>query len=233
MHTTESDGSHTISEMADVAMAMGYEYIAITDHSKAVGIAHGLDEKRLLKHLDAIDGVNVELKKENKEFRILKGAEVDILTDGTLDYDSEILKKLDCVVGAVHSSFAMEFSVMTERIVKALSSGMLNILAHPTGRLIGMRKPYACDMEKIMDSAKEFGVAMELNSYPERLDINDTHCRLAKEKAVMVSISTDSHSKLSLSNISYGIHTARRGWLEKENILNALSLNELMKVLRK
>jgi len=227
MHTTASDGANTIMEMAESAMKLGYEYIAITDHSKAVGVAHGLDEKRLLKHIKDIDAVNEELKK--KKFRILKGAEVDILSDGSLDYDKKTLEKLDIVVAAVHSNFNMKEEDMTERITKALSTGLVNILAHPTGRLINQREPYAVHMEKVMDCAAKYNVAMEVNSYPERLDLKDTHCMMAQDRGLKISIASDSHSKAGLPNIEYGIHVARRGWVTKDSVLNALSVDELFK----
>jgi DNA polymerase (family 10) len=233
MHTTESDGANTLEEMAEAAMEMGYEYIAVTEHSKGLGIARGLEEKRLLKQMTAIDRFNAGLKKRGKTFRVLKGTEVDIRADGTLDYDRRILEKLDCVVGAVHSGFDMPGKKMTERIIRGMSTGQLNILAHPTGRLIGTREPYEVDMERIVDAAKKYGVFLELNSYPDRLDLNDIHCKLAKDNGVLVAISTDSHNKLHLKNITYGVHTARRGWLTKKDVLNTRSLKELLKLLKR
>jgi DNA polymerase (family 10) len=233
MHTTESDGANTLEEMAEAAMEMGYEYIAVTEHSKGLGIARGLEEKRLLKQMTAIDRFNAGLKKRGKTFRVLKGTEVDIRADGTLDYDRRILEKLDCVVGAVHSGFDMPGKKMTERIIRGMSTGQLNILAHPTGRLIGTREPYEVDMERIVDAAKKYGVFLELNSYPDRLDLNDIHCKLAKDNGVLVAISTDSHNKLHFKNITYGVHTARRGWLTKKDVLNTRSLNELLKLLKR
>src|SRR3990172_7139792 len=166
VHTKESDGAFSLEEMAKAAMDMGYEYIALTDHSPAVGITHGLDEKRLKKQMEAIEDFNGRLKKRGIGFRVLKGAEVDIRADGTLDYSGDILKKLDCAVGAVHSSFNMAKEDMTKRILKAMATGGINILAHPTGRLIGAREPYEVDMERVMDAAKKYGVFLELNSYP-------------------------------------------------------------------
>ncbi len=226
MHTTASDGANTILEMAESAMEMGYEYIAITDHSQAVGVAHGLSERRLLKHIKDIDAVNEKLKGRN--FRILKGAEVDILTDGSLDYSPNFLKKLDCVVAAVHSNFNLSEKEMTGRIIKGLSTGLVNIFAHPTGRLINQREPYSLDMEKLMDCALEFNVAMEVNSYPIRLDLKDTHCRLAIDKGLKLSIASDSHSVMGLSNIKYGVHVARRGWASRENILNTMTMEDVL-----
>jgi len=232
-HTKESDGANTMEEMAEAAINRGYDYLAITDHSKAVAVAHGLDEKRISAQLKAIDAYNDKLKKKRKKFRLIKGGEVDIRADGTLDYPDDILEELDCVVGAVHSGFTMTSEKMTERLIKAIRTGRINVLAHPTGRLIGSREPYAVDMEKVMDEAKKFGVALELNSYPDRLDLNDVHLKLAKERGVPIVISTDSHSTLHLDNLVFGIHTARRGWIEKKDVINTRPLKELMKFLKK
>lgn len=232
MHTTASDGANTIMEMAETAMERGYEYIAITDHSQAVGVAHGLDEKRLLKHIKNIDEVNDELKSKKKKFRILKGAEVDILTDGSLDYSDSILKKLDCVVAAVHSNFNLSEKEMTGRILKGLSTGLVNIFAHPTGRLINQREPYSVNLEDLMDCAKEYNVAMEVNSYPIRLDLKDTHCTLAVDKGLMLSIASDSHSVMGLPNMEYGVHVARRGWVTSKNVLNSNTVDEVLEIFK-
>lgn len=231
-HTSESDGGYSLEEMAEAAMGRGYEYLAVTDHSKAVGVAHGLDEGRVLDQMERIDAFNAKLKRRGKKFIVLKGAEVDIRADASLDHPDKVLDRLDIVVGAVHSSFNMTAEDMTARIVKAMQSGKIDILAHPTGRLIGVREPYAVDMEKVVITAKKYGVALELNSYPDRLDLNDAHCLLAKGMGVMVALSTDSHSVHHLENIVYGVHTARRGWLEKSDVLNALTLALLLKHIR-
>ncbi len=232
-HTDDSDGLSTLHEMAHEAMRLGYEYIAITDHSRAVGIAHGLDAKRALKQIDEIDAYNASLKKAGKRFVVLKSAEVDIRADGTLDHEDAVLDRLDCVVGAIHSGFNMTMADMTGRIIKGLNTGRVDILAHPTGRLIGIRAAYRSDMDAIMEATAKTGVALELNSSPERLDLNDLHCRAAMEKGILVAISTDAHSTPQLSNMTYGIHTARRGWLEKKNVLNAKPLKELLTWLKK
>lgn len=231
IHTKESDGANTIEEIVETAIKKGYEYIAITDHSKALGITHGLDETRLSKQIDEIDKINSKLKSQKPNFRILKGIEVDIKADGTLDLDEDVLKKLDVVVGAVHSRFNMTGDEMTARIIKAMSTGLVNIIAHPTGRLINERMPYAMDMAEIMKAAKKYNVILELNSYPDRLDLNDIHCKLAKEMGVMAAISTDSHSKFHLDNIKFGVYTARRGWLEKKDVLNTRPLKEVLNIL--
>jgi len=232
VHTRESDGTFTLEQMAEAAMRLGYEYMAITDHSKAVGIARGLDEARITAQMDAIDAFNAVLRKRKKKFTVLKSSEVDIRTDGTLDHPEEVLMRLDIVVASVHSGFNMSMEEMTRRVVKALRTGHVDILGHPTGRLLGEREPYQMDMAKVMAEAKKLGAALELNSYPDRLDLSDAHCLLAKEKGVLVAISTDSHSIHHLQNIEYGIRTARRGWLEKKDVLNTMPTRELMKFLR-
>ncbi|MBI5236432.1 MAG: DNA polymerase/3'-5' exonuclease PolX [Deltaproteobacteria bacterium] len=232
-HTDESDGAHSLRDMAQEAMRLGYEYMAITDHSRAIGVAHGLDAKRALKQMDEIDAFNASLKKAGKRFVVLKSAEVDIRADGTLDHEEAVLGRLDCVVGAIHSGWNMTMAEMTGRIIKGLNTGRIDILAHPTGRLIGIRSAYQVDMNAIMETAIMTGVALELNSSPERLDLNDVHCRAAMEKGIPVAISTDAHSASQLSNMTYGIHTARRGWLEKKNVLNARPLKELLTWLKK
>ncbi len=226
-HSRRSDGSATIDEMARAAMERGYEYLAVTDHSKALGVANGLDTRRVRAEMEAIDSFNEAMQMGGNPFRLLKGTEVDIRADGTLDHPHELLEELDCVVAAVHSGFSMDSAAMTERIIKAIQTGRVDILAHPTGRLISSRSAYAVDMEAVMDAALEFNVAMELNSCPERLDLKDSHLRLAVKKGLKICISTDSHSTGQLSNIVFGLHTARRGWLEPENVLNTMGLKEL------
>lgn len=233
IHTKESDGSNTIEEMAEYAMKKGYQYLAVTEHSKAVGIAHGLDEKRLLKQIEEIDKINAQFEIQNSKFRILKGVEVDIKADGSLDLDKKVLEKLDIVVGAVHSKFNMPEEEMTKRVLKAIETGVVNIIAHPTGRLLTSREPYPINMAEVMEAAKRHRVIMELNSYPDRLDLNDIHCKLAKEMGVMVAISTDSHNRLHMENMKFGVYTARRGWLEKKDIINTRSLNDLLKILQR
>lgn len=228
MHTTESDGGHTIEEMAAYAMQKGYEYIAITEHSKALGITHGLNETRVLRQIERIDAINSRLK----NFRILKGIEVDIKADGSLDLDDDVLKQLDLVVAAVHSKFNMAAEDMTGRIESAMSTGLINIIAHPTGRIIAAREPYPMDMPRLMQAAKKYGVIMELNSYPERLDLSDTYLRLAKDMGVMVAISTDSHNRQHMDFIRFGVHTARRGWLEKKDVLNTSPLKDVLRILK-
>ncbi len=226
-HTKESDGADTLEDMAAAAMELGYEYLAITDHSRALGVANGLDAHRVTRQMEEIDAFNRKMKKAGKDFRLLKGAEVDILADGSLDHGAEILARMDCVVGSIHSGFSMKEARMTERIIKALSTGLVDILAHPTGRLIAVRPPYDVNMDALMEAAAEYNVCLELNSCPERLDLKDSHLRLAKERGIMVALSTDAHSTLQLQNMIFGIHMARRGWIEPRNILNAMDLRAL------
>ena len=229
MHTKASDGAHTIAEMAKEAKDRGYEYIAITEHSKAVKVAGGLNEKELAEHIKRIDKENKRIKGIN----ILKGIEVDIKEDGKLDLDDSILSELDIVIAAIHSKFNMPEDKMTDRILKAFDNRYVNILAHPTGRLIAKRNPYPLDLERVFKEAKERGIIMELNSYPDRLDLKDVHCKMAKEIGVKIIISTDAHTKQQLDNIRYGVITARRGWLEKEDVLNTLEFNRFMKEVKR
>ncbi len=227
IHTNRSDGGNTIEEMAAAARELGYEYLAITDHSVSTRVAGGQSEKELLKELDYIDKLNGKLK----GFRLLKGAEVDILPDGSLDFSDAALKQLDVVTASVHSNFKMPRAGMTKRIVAALRNKYVNILSHPTGRLIGKREPYEVDIEKIIRTAQETGTYLEVNSYPDRLDLNDVHCRRAKAAGVKLAINTDSHAALQLRLIKYGVLTARRGWLEKDDVINTRPLAKLLKLL--
>lgn len=229
MHTTASDGSNSILEMAARCKELGYEYLAITDHSKAVRIANGLDEKRLAKHLKEIEKADSQIK----GIRILKSVEVDILADGSLDLDDGILSECDVVVASVHYRTNMEAEEMTARILKALENPNVCILAHPTGRLILEREPFSFDHERVFKAAKDAGVFLEVNAHPSRLDLKDLHCRQAKEIGAQFVISTDAHSLSNLDLMPYGVWTARRGWLEKKDVMNTLGLREFLKALRK
>ncbi len=229
MHTAWSDGSESIEEMAKAAKKMGYKYIAITDHSKSERIAGGMDEKKLMKCLKAIE----KARKKVRGITILKGAEVDILPDGSLDYSDKILKKLDIVVAAVHSRFKMNKNEMTKRICKALENKYVNILAHPTGRLIGERRPYELDLNKVIVTAKKNKVALEINAFPNRLDLNEGQARIAAEKGAKLVISTDAHQTDNLRYMEYSIAVARRGWVKKAQVINTKTLSELKKFLRK
>jgi len=224
MHSNYTDGTASIEEMARAAKKLGYKYIAITDHSRSTKVAGGLNEKELLEQMGEIDRIN----KKMSGFKILKGSEVDILKNGSLDFPDELLKNLDIVIASIHSGFSMTKDEMTERIIRAMKNKFVSIIAHPTGRLLGRRMPYEIDIEKVISEAARTGTVLELNSYPDRLDLKDIHCRMAKEKGAKISINTDSHNTNNLSYMKYGIGTARRGWLTKKDVINALDLEELI-----
>ena len=228
MHTTASDGKNSIEEMAEAARALGHEYIAITDHSKAVTVANGLDERRMEAHIKKIHAAN----EKGLGIRVLAGAEVDILKDGKLDYSDELLAQLDVVVCSVHSYMNLDSAAMTERMLAAIENPYTQIIAHPTGRLLLRRDAFHYDMEKVLDACAKHGAAMECNSYPDRLDLKDVYLRMCKERGVKVVVSTDSHSARNLSFIRYGVTTARRGWLEKADVLNTLPVEKFLEVLR-
>jgi DNA polymerase (family 10) len=228
MHTQASDGKNTIEEMAAEAKALGHEYIAITDHSKAVSVANGLNEKRMLEHIKVLRAADAK----RLGIRVLVGSEVDILKGGTLDYPDEILAQIDVVVCSIHSYFNLERAAMTDRMLAAIESPYTQIIAHPTGRLLLRRDPLDYDMEKVLDACAKYGVAMECNSYPDRLDLKDVYLRMCKDRGVKVVISTDSHSTANLSHIRYGVTMARRGWLEKKDVINALPVEGFLKALR-
>ena len=229
MHTQASDGANTIEEMAAFAKNLGYDYIAITDHSKAVRVAGGLNDEELAAHAKAIKRIN----KGMAGIEILAGIEVDILPDGSLDLSDEVLSLCDVVVAAVHSRFNMPRGEMTKRVIKGITNPNVNILAHPTGRIINEREPYEIDIDAVIKAAKKNKVALELNSYPDRLDLKDIHCRQAKEAGAKISTNTDSHADLQLTNMRYGIAIARRGWLEAGDVINTYSLAKLRKFLSK
>lgn len=227
VHTKATDGHATIREMAHAAQALGLEYIAITEHSRRLTVARGLDPQRLLKQCDEIDRLNDELK----GITILKGIEVDILDDGALDLPDSVLSKLDLVVGAVHSKFDLPRAKQTERILRAMDNRYFTILAHPTGRMIEQREPYDADMLRIIRHARQRGCFLELNAHPERLDLLDTWCLTAKEEGVPVAINSDAHSTQDFGNLRFGVGQARRGWLEAKDILNTRPLKALRKIL--
>ncbi|MFA5922812.1 MAG: DNA polymerase/3'-5' exonuclease PolX [Methylococcaceae bacterium] len=229
MHSNATDGHNTIEEMARAAQQLGFTYIAITEHSKRLTVTHGLDEKRLLQQIEEIDCLNQRLK----GITVLKGIEVDILEDGSLDLPDPILAQLDLVIGAIHSKFHLSRAKQTTRILKAMDHPHFSMLAHPSGRLLEQREPYDVDMASIIHQASERGCYLELNAHPERLDLLDTHCRMAKEAGVLVSINSDAHTIADLANLKYGIGQARRGWLEKTDVLNTLPLNEVRRLLKK
>jgi DNA polymerase (family 10) len=233
VHTDWTDGNNTIEEMAQAAKKRGYRYIAICDHSPTIGITNGLTPERLSQQMEQIDQINKKIaqKKGGKNFRILKGIEVDIRSNGQLDFEDDVLKELDVVVGAVHTKFTQSKDEMTKRIVKTIENPNVDIIAHPTGRLIGKREPYQVDMDKIMDACKANGKILELNAYPERLDLSDLNCRKAKEKGIKIAISTDAHADAHLEWMKFGVATARRGWIEPQDVINTLPLSKLLKLL--
>jgi DNA polymerase (family 10) len=228
MHTTASDGRNSIEEMSLAAKRLGYEYIAITDHSKAVTVANGLDEKRTLEQIQKIQAANAK----RLGIRVLASSEVDVLKNGKLDLDDEILAQLDVVLVSVHSYMNLDRTEMTERILAALENPYTQILAHPTGRLLLRREGYPFDMELILDAARKHGVVMECNASPERLDLKDTYLRMTKERGVKVAVSTDAHGTRGLQAMRFGVQIARRGWLEKKDVINTWSLEKLLAELR-
>lgn len=225
-HTKATDGHNTLKEMAEAAAGLGYEYLAITDHSKHLTVAGGLDEKRLMKQLEEIDKLNEKLD----DITLLKSSEVDILEDGSLDWPDSVLKELDFTVCAVHHKFDLSSRKQTERILRAMDNPYFNILAHPSGRLINERDPYDTDLEKILKAAKDNGCFVELNAQPQRLDLTDEGCMMARELGVKISIATDAHSTSDLEHMRCGVDQARRGWLEKKDVINCLPLKKLLKL---
>jgi DNA polymerase (family X) len=228
MHTTASDGKNSIEEMALAAKELGYEYISLTDHSKAVTVANGLDEKRTLEQIRKIHAANAK----NLGIRILASSEVDVLKNGKLDLDDDVLAQLDVVLVSIHSYMNLERAEMTDRILAAIENPYVQIIGHPTGRLVLRREAYAYDMERVLDAAKKHGVVMECNASPERLDLKDTHLRMAKERGVKIVISTDAHTTRGLAAMRYGVLMARRGWIEKKDVINTLSTEKLLAILR-
>jgi DNA polymerase (family 10) len=228
-HTRATDGHNTLAEMAEAARQRGFEYLAITEHSRRLTVAHGLDPLRLAKQIDEIDRLNEQLR----GIVLLKGIEVDILEDGSLDLPDDLLGRLDLVMGAVHSRFELSRAKQTERILKAMDHPHFTLLAHPSGRLIAQREPYDVDMLRVIRKARERGCFLELNAHPDRLDLLDTYCQAAKEEGVLVSINSDAHSVLDFDNLRFGLGQARRGWLEKRDVLNTRSLKELRPLLKR
>src|SRR5271169_3657231 len=228
MHTVETDGRNTIAEMAEAAKARGYKYMAVTDHSKNLAFANGLDDKRAVEHIQRIRDANEKIA----GITIFAGIEVDILADGDLDLSDDVLAQMDVVIASVHSVFNQEPAKMTERLLKAIENPNTSIIGHPTGRLQLRRDAYHFDMDAILTAAARNKVAMELNSYPDRLDLNDVHLRQAKQRGVKIVINTDSHHTSHLDKIRYGILQARRAWLSKEDVLNTLSPQTFAKAMK-
>ena len=228
MHSTWSDGKNSIEEMVAACAARGYEYMALTDHSKALAMTGGLDAERVREQWVEIE----EVQQRHPEIRILRSQEVDILADGTLDQDDDVLEELDLVVVSIHSRFELPAAEQTARVVAALQHREVNILAHPTGRIINRRPPFELQLDEVLHCAKENGVVVELNAHPERLDLKDSHLMLARQLGLKVAISTDAHRVRDLELMHYGVEQARRAWLSKADVVNALPLQEFMQLLR-
>jgi DNA polymerase (family 10) len=224
-HSHWSDGAHTFEELAQAAQARGYAYIALTDHSRGLGVAHGLSIERLMEQRLELAALNSRLK----GFTILCGTEMDIRADGSLDYPDEVLRELDVVIASIHSGFRQPKAQITARIVAAMRNPFVSIIAHPTGRLIGERDAYEVDMDEVLRVARESGTALEINSYPLRLDLSDSYARRAMEMGISLVINSDVHVISQFDNIHYGVSVARRGWLEKGDVLNTLELPQLRK----
>jgi len=228
MHTTETDGRNSIEEMAEAGKARGYKYIAITDHSKNLAFANGLDDKRAVEHIKRIRAANDRVE----GITVFAGIEVDILADGDLDLSDDVLAQMDVVIASVHSVFSQEPEKMTERLIRAIENPNTSLLGHPTGRQQLRRDAYKFDMDAVLRTAAKHRVAMELNSYPERLDLNDVHLRQAKQHGVKIVINTDSHHTSHLDKIRYGILQARRAWLTKHDVLNTLPIPKFAKAMK-
>ena len=228
MHTTASDGANSIEEMGAAGRALGYEYIALTDHSQAVTVANGMDERRTPEQIKKIHAANDRAQ----GIRLLAGIEVDIRKDGSLDLDDEVLAQLDVVVASVHSYMNIDRAAMTDRLLAAIENPYTQILAHPTGRLLLRRDSFEYDFEKILEAARRNGVVVECNAAPERLDLKDVYLRMAKDRGVRVVISTDAHSTRGLGAMRFGVNMARRGWLEKRDVINTLPLGQFLAALR-
>jgi DNA polymerase (family X) len=228
MHTVETDGRNTIEEMAEAAKARGYKYMAITDHSKNLAFANGLDDKRAVEHIKRIRAANNKVN----GIKIFAGIEVDILADGALDLSDSVLEQMDLVIASVHSHFNQSSAEMTDRLLKAVENPNTSIIGHPTGRLLLRRDAYQFDLDSVLKAAAQRTVAMELNSYPDRLDLCDRHLRLAKQHGVKIVINTDSHHTSHLEKIRYGVLQARRAWLTKEDVLNTLPAQEFVKAMK-
>ncbi|MFH1823982.1 MAG: DNA polymerase/3'-5' exonuclease PolX [Candidatus Firestonebacteria bacterium] len=229
IHTKASDGTDDLEDIILKCQKKGYKYIGITEHSQSLKVARGLDKKSLLVQIKTIRKLNEKLK----DFYVLSGSEVDIKSDGSLDYNDDVLNELDFVIGSIHTNFNMKKDEMTKRVIKAIRTKKMHIFGHPSGRLLGEREGYEIDLDEIIKAAKDYGVALELNAYPKRLDLIDVYCKVAKEKNVLVCLNTDAHSKENLNWMSFGVITARRGWLEKKDVLNCKELKDLLNFLKK
>jgi len=228
IHTDWSDGAHSLREMVAAAAKIGYSYMAVTEHSRSLAVSRGLDVERLLAQGKLVE----ELNRENDGFKILTGIEVDILKDGSLDLPDEVLANLDVVIASIHSHFRLSRAEQTERVLKAVENPHVDIIGHLTGRLLGRRPGYEIDIEAVLKAAAQTRTALEINSYPDRLDIDEETAFKAKAKGIKIAISSDAHHRADLGLIKYGVINARRGWLSKEDVLNTLETEELMAYLR-
>jgi DNA polymerase (family X) len=224
VHTVYSDGTNTIEEMVQAARKMGFSYIGISDHSRSAFYARGLNKEEIMRQLEEIDDLN----EKYKDFRILKGIESDILPDGSLDYEEDVLKLFDFVIASVHSNFKLEKDKMTERLINAIKNKHTTMLGHPTGRILLARKEYDLDLYAVIDAAAEYNKIIEINADPHRLDLDWRYLKYAKEKSVKLLINTDAHNVQGLNNIDFGIGIARKGWLESHNVINTMPLQELL-----
>jgi DNA polymerase (family 10) len=228
VHTDASDGHASLADMVDAARKAGLSYVAITDHSRGLGVAHGLDAGRLARQIELIDRFN----ETSRDIVVLKGIEIEILEDGTLDLPASVLRRLDLVVGAVHSHFKLSRTRQTERIMRAMDQPCFSILAHPSGRLIGEREAYEVDLDRLIRHAGERKCFLEANAHPDRLDLNDVGCRMARDGGVRVAISSDSHDPNGFAALRFGIGQAQRGWLESGDVINTLPLKRLRALLK-
>lgn len=224
IHTTWSDGSDSLEHMHAAGVARGYQYLAICDHSKSLKVAHGMSVARLRQQMATIRAIN----RRSSRCTLLMGSEVDILSDGSMDYPVEVLKELDMVVASIHTGFTQDEATLTQRMIRAMHNPYVTLIAHPTGRLMGQRDPYPLDLEAVFSAAQETQTAIEVNAYPKRLDLSDAAARRAKERGVMLAISTDSHSADQLEQVVYGVGVARRAWLERRHLLNCLPHKQLL-----
>jgi DNA polymerase (family 10) len=228
MHTVETDGRNTIEEMAEAARERGYTYMAITDHSKNLAFANGLDDKRAVEHIKHIRAINGA----GDKIRIFAGIEVDILADGALDLSDSVLEQMDIVIASIHSHFNQSLAEMTDRLLKAIQNPNVSLLGHPTGRLLLRRDAYSFDIDAVLEEAAQKKVAMELNAYPDRLDLCDRHLRLAKQHGVKIVINTDSHHTSHMDKMRFGVQQARRAWLTQADVLNTLPVEKFARAMK-
>jgi DNA polymerase (family 10) len=232
VHCNWNGGANSIEEIVDAALALGYEYVGISDHTKYLKIERGLDEDKLIARNKEIDQLNDKLSKEGKHFRVLKGCEANILADGSIDINDEVLAQLDYVIAGVHSHFRLPKDEMTKRILTAMHNPHVDIISHPTGRIIKRREEYEVVFDDMLQAAKETGTILEINSYPDRLDLGDVNIMAAREVGIRMVINTDTHNINQLHLMMFGISQARRGWAEKKDIINAWPAEKLLKMIK-